>query len=105
MSCRTSPSAMALVALASTSITRMLLAPISRRAGGEENKRRAQPLAASRDDVLGHLPYEHDVGVEPPPDHGVHRLHVCGDQVAEKFGLQLGQNGSGRRPTSIAQFF
>src|SRR6266699_3351111 len=68
----------------------MMLATIAGRPGGKENERRAQPLAASCDDVLRDLAYEHHVGLEPTPDHGIHRKHVCGDEVAKGFGLQGG---------------
>ena len=66
----------------------MVLTPIARRSCGKENQRGAKPLAASRDDVLRDVPDEHDVGLEATSDHGVHRQHVCSDEVAEKFGLQ-----------------
>src|SRR6266568_6136453 len=68
----------------------MMLATIAGRPGGKENERRAQPLTASCDDVLRDLAYEHHVGLEPTPDHGIHRKHVCGDEVAKGFGLQGG---------------
>ena len=68
----------------------MLLAAVAGRASGKEDERRAQPLAASSDDVLRDLAHEHHVGLEPTPDHGIHRKHVCGDEVAKGFGLQGG---------------
>src|SRR5258708_11251570 len=73
----------------------MMLATIAGRPGGKENERRAQPLAASCDDVLRDLAYEHHVGLEPTPDHGIHRKHVCGDEVAKRFGLQGGLSHCG----------
>jgi len=68
----------------------MMLAAIAGRPGGKENERRAQALAASSDDVLRDLAHEHYVGLEPTPDHGIHRKHVCGDEVAKECGLQRG---------------
>jgi len=73
----------------------VMLAAIAGRPGSKENERRAQPLAASSDDVLRDLAHEHHVGLEPTPDHGIHRKHVCGDAVAKKFGLQRGLSHCG----------
>src|SRR5260221_12161948 len=73
----------------------VMLAAIAGRPGGKENERRAQPFAASGNDVLRDLAHEHHVGLEPAPDHGIHRKHVCGDAVAEEFGLQRGLSHCG----------
>jgi hypothetical protein len=43
--------------------------------------------------------------LEPAPDRGVHREHVGGNEVAEKFGLQRGYRTTEstlRRAMSIA---
>jgi large subunit ribosomal protein L21 len=68
----------------------VMFATVAGRPGSKENERRAQALASSSDDVLRDLAYEHHVGLEPTPDHGIHRKHVCGDAVAKEFGLQRG---------------
>jgi len=73
----------------------VMLAAIAGRTGGKENERRSQPLAASSDDVLRDLAHQHHVGLEPTPDHGIHREHVCGDEVSKKFGLQGGLSHCG----------
>src|SRR5258708_17859524 len=73
----------------------VMLAAIAGRPGCKENERRAQPFAASGNDVLRDPAHEHHVGLEPAPDHGIHRKHVCGDAVAEEFGLQRGLSHCG----------
>src|SRR6266851_4289653 len=73
----------------------VMLAAIAGRTGGKENERRAQPLATSSDDVLRDLAHEDHVGLEPTPDHGIHREHVRGDEVAKKLGLQRGLSHCG----------
>ena len=52
---------------------------------GEEDERRAHPLAPRADEVPGHLAHERDIRVEPVPDQRVHALEVLGD------GRQHGQ--------------
>jgi hypothetical protein len=66
----------------------VVFAAIAGRSGRKEDERRAQPLATSGDDVLCNLAHEHHIGLEPAPDHGIHREHVRGDELAKKLGLQ-----------------
>src|SRR3989442_2206056 len=73
----------------------MVLAAIAGRSRRQEHERRAQPLAASGDDVFRDLTDEDHVGFEPAPDHGIDGEHVRGDKVAEKFGLQRGLSHCG----------
>ncbi len=59
---------------------------VAKRAGGEQQQHRPQPLAAGTDDVFGHLVDQHHVRRQPPADQGIHRRHVgCGQ------GLDRGQ--------------
>ena len=54
----------------------MILPAISCRTRGQNEQRRPQPLAAALDDVFGHLPDEHDVGIEGLAHDTVYRGHV-----------------------------
>ncbi len=71
----------------------VMLAAVAGRSCRQEHERRAQPLAAPGDDVFRDLTDEDHVGLKAAPDHRIHREHIGGDQVAEKFGLQRGTNG------------
>ena len=48
-----------------------------------EGQHRAQPLAAGRDQMIGHLRDHRDFGAGPGQDHGVDPLHVGGHQGDE----------------------
>ena len=69
---------------------RQLMVPrslIAQGARAQEHQGRTQTLAAGTNDVLGHLPDEHHVGMQPLTDHRIDGLHVRSDQVVELFQL------------------
>jgi phosphatidylethanolamine-binding protein (PEBP) family uncharacterized protein len=72
-----------------------MTAAITRRAGGKQQYRRAQALAAARDYVFGHLADQHYVGLEPPADQGIHRVHVRVDEGTDGF---YGHGKTGGKP-------
>jgi len=55
------------------------------RPGAEQQQRRAEAFAPARDDVLGNLPHENHVGVEPASNHVVDLFDVAGDQRADRI--------------------
>jgi len=63
----------------------MVAAPVIAGARCEEKQHRSQALAAARHDVLGNLPHENHVGVEPASNHVVDLFDVAGDQRADRI--------------------
>ncbi|GAA4341534.1 hypothetical protein GCM10023165_22290 [Variovorax defluvii] len=63
-----------------------LLALIAEGARHEQEQGRPQALPASRDDVLGHMAYQRNAGVESAGDHAVDPGHVFGDEAEDVGG-------------------
>ncbi|GHT85997.1 hypothetical protein AGMMS49543_18360 [Betaproteobacteria bacterium] len=57
-----------------------MAALIAQRIGSQQHQRRTQAFAAALDDVLRHLPDQHDIGMETITENGIDRLHVGGNR-------------------------
>ncbi len=69
------------------------LALVSAGARGKQNQRRAQPLAAPADDVIGDLPDQRDVGIEARAKDLVDLRTVGGENGSEGLGRHGGDWG------------
>ena len=63
-----------------------VLVAVTQRAAGQQRQHRTQAFAAGRDDVLGYLADQDNIGVQALADGLIDRVHVAGYKRAEVRG-------------------